>query len=127
MAAGGVLQSVLSALLVHLFLYATHLPPRALQVWVWGALHSYQPPPPSSSSAPSAPETSHWRGYHRGAVGAVACLPHRPGGQLASAGADGCVKLWAIGGGQLLAVARLGWQVGAGGGGGGARWHQERG
>ncbi|KAG2445917.1 hypothetical protein HXX76_000520 [Chlamydomonas incerta] len=78
-------------------------------VWVWGVLHSYQPPPPSA--APAAPETSHWRGYHRGAVGAVACLPHRPGGQLASAGADGCVKLWAMGSGQLLAVARLGWQV----------------
>ncbi|KAG2452482.1 hypothetical protein HYH02_002721 [Chlamydomonas schloesseri] len=77
-------------------------------VWVWGVLHSYQPQSPPSASAP---ETSTWRGYHRGAVGAVACLPHRPGGQLASAGADGAVKLWAMGGGQLLAVARLGWQV----------------
>ncbi len=78
---------------------------------MWGVLHSYQPHSPQSPPSAAAPETSTWRGYHRGAVGAVACLPHRPGGQLASAGADGTVKLWAMGGGQLLAVARLGWQV----------------
>ncbi|KXZ55983.1 hypothetical protein GPECTOR_2g1535 [Gonium pectorale] len=79
-------------------------------VWVWGLLQGYgpQPQPPPPDAAQRDPPVSHWRGYHAGAVGAVACLPHR--GQIASGGADGCVKLWSSTG-QLLSIARLGWQV----------------
>ncbi|GIL47670.1 hypothetical protein Vafri_4431 [Volvox africanus] len=80
-------------------------------VWVWGLLLQGQTSGPPHQQQPQqqqeGEEVSHWRGYHGGAVGAVACLPHR--GQIASAGADSCVKLWSMTG-TLLAVTRLGWQ-----------------
>ncbi|EFJ50695.1 hypothetical protein VOLCADRAFT_103774 [Volvox carteri f. nagariensis] len=83
-------------------------------VWVWGLTQSQDTEVGGGAASQqqeqhSVPDVSHWRGYHRGAVGAVACLPYR-GGQVASAGADGCVRLWSPRG-ELLAVARLGWQV----------------
>ncbi|GLI58996.1 hypothetical protein VaNZ11_000819 [Volvox africanus] len=79
-------------------------------VWVWGLLVQGQTPGPAQhqqQQQQQPEEVSHWRGYHRGAVGAVACLPHRS--LIASAGADSCVKLWSMTG-TLVAVTRLGWQ-----------------
>lgn len=78
---------------------------------MWGLTHQQEPHLHGQLQTPqqqlSQPDVSHWRGYHRGPVGAVACLPHR--NQIASAGADAYVKLWSTSG-NLLAVVRLGWQ-----------------
>ncbi|GIL70094.1 hypothetical protein Vretifemale_934 [Volvox reticuliferus] len=76
-------------------------------VWVWGLLQGQAQGPAQLQQQQQQQVVSHWRGYHCGAVGAVACLPHRS--QIASAGADSCVKLWAMAG-TLLSVTRLGWQ-----------------